>query len=168
MTSFYAQPYDISATGFYFEDAETYHDKSANLVNSYGHPVEEFEIQFIDGATIDAELFRALSVNQSTILKFIDLHADWDEHEKCLLIIAAGECGYNFDFETGSPHDFEVDLYELDSLKDLACQFVEEGLFGETPEKIAGYLDYDLIARDLGMDYAEITIAGSRYVYRCG
>ena len=104
MTSFYAQPYDISATGFCFEDAETYQDKSANLVNRYGNLVEEFEFQFIDGETIDAELFLTLSVDQSNILKFIDLHEDWDEYEKCLLIIAAGKYGYSFDFETGSPH----------------------------------------------------------------
>ncbi len=52
-------------------------------------------------------------------------------------------------------------------MQELAQQFVEEGLFGEIPEKIQHYLDYDAIARDLSMDYSEITIAGTHYIYRC-
>ena len=168
MTVFHAQPYDVSATGFYFEDIETYQDKRAELTNRYGQPVEEFELQFIDGETIDAQLFKALGVNQSNILKFIELHEEWDDYEKGLLIIAVGECGYNIAFEKDSPHDFDLDLYEIDSLKDLAYQFVDDGLFGDIPDNISCYLDYDAIARDLGVDYNEIDIAGSRYVYRCG
>jgi antirestriction protein len=81
--------------------------------------------------------------------------------------IAVGQAGYNFDLGKENPDQFDVDLYELDSLKDLAMQFVEEGLFGEIPENIQNYLDYDAIARDLGMDYSEITLAGTNYIYRC-
>jgi len=29
------------------------------------------------------------------------------------------------------------------------------------------YLDYDAIARDLGMDYSETEIAGTQLIYRC-
>jgi len=47
-------------------------------------------------------------------------------------------------------------------------QFVDEGLFGEIPAAIANYLDYDAIARDLGMDYSETVIDGARYVFRLG
>lgn len=60
-----------------------------------------------------------------------------------------------------------MDVYQLDSLKELAEQFVDEGLFGEIPTSIQNYLDYDAIARDLGMDYAETTVAGERLIYRC-
>ncbi len=56
----------------------------------------------------------------------------------------------------------------MDSLKELAYHFVEEGLFGQIPDTIQCYLDYDAIARDLGMDYSEITIVGQRLIYRCG
>jgi len=34
-------------------------------------------------------------------------------------------------------------------------QFVEEGLFGETPESLENYIDYEKIARDLEVDYDE-------------
>jgi hypothetical protein len=49
MTTLHAQLYDISANGFYFETAAEYNEKARKLVNSYGQPVEKFELQFIDG-----------------------------------------------------------------------------------------------------------------------
>ena len=52
-------------------------------------------------------------------------------------------------------------------LRELAEHFVDEGLFGEIPEHLAAYIDYDAIARDLDMDYAEAEIAGMRLIYRC-
>ena len=66
-----------------------------------------------------------------------------------------------------APSDFDVTIYHEVSLKDLAEQFVEEGLFGDVPESLASYIDYDAIARDLGYDYTEATIAGFEIVYRC-
>lgn len=168
MSQFYAQPYDISANGFYFSDKETYLNKRKGLKNAYGYSVDEFELQFIDGETIDAQLFDALSVDQSNILNFLEKLEEWDQDEKIILIIAVGECGYSFDFDTQEPDDFEVEVYEVDSLKELAYQFVGDGLFGDIPEHLEHYLDYDAIAHDLGMDYSEITIDGKRLVYRCG
>lgn len=167
MTQLHAQPYDISATGFYFDSAEEYAQKSAKNFNSYGAPVEEYEIQFIDGDSIDAALFKVLNVHQGNFPQFLDACDIWDEQQKQKVIIAVGECGYSFDLASGDPDDFEVDVYQLDSLKELAEQFVDEGLFGEIPTSIQNYLDYDAIARDLGMDYSEITIAGERLIYRC-
>lgn len=64
-TVLFAQPYDISAEGFYFTSAEQYIAKAANNRNSLGLPVEEYEMQFIDGDELDAELFKAVGVDQS-------------------------------------------------------------------------------------------------------
>lgn len=168
MTQLYAQPYDISATGFYFDTLEEYEQKAAKNRNDYGQPVEEYELQFIDGEDIDCKLFTALGVNQATFGKYLEACDEWSEDEKRKVIIAAGEIGYSFDLGSDTPDDLEVDIYEVDSLKELAEQFVDEGLYGEIPAAIANYLDYDAIARDLGFDYTEITIAGTRLVYRCG
>jgi hypothetical protein len=44
MTQLFAQPYDISATGFYFETEEEFTSKASALRNGYGDQVEEFEI----------------------------------------------------------------------------------------------------------------------------
>ena len=167
MTTLYAQPYDIYAAGFYFDALEEYNEKAKNNRNNYGEIVEEYEIQFIDGEHIDCVLFKALGSHQGNIGDYLQACDDWQEEEKQKVIIAVGECGYSFDFATDTPDSFEVDIYPVETLKELAEQFVDEGLFGEIPSPIASYLDYDAIARDLGMDYTETEIAGERLVYRC-
>lgn len=167
MTTFYAQPYDISATGFYFEDKETFEKKITSIRNEYGDPVEEFEIQFIDGEMIDVQVCEALGLYQSNIVKVMELVEEWDKDQKRNVIIAVGECSYSFDVETDDPDGFDIDLYEMDSMKELAEQFVDDGFFGEIPTSIQFYIDYEAIARDLTCDYSETTIDGQRYIYRC-
>ena len=167
MTQLFAQPYDISATGFYFESVEDYQKKADKNLNDYGEPVEEYEIQFIDGDDIDCALFKALEIHQGTFHHFFEAVDIWSDEDKIKMIIATGECGYRFDFEMQTPDEFDIDLYECDSMTELAEQFVEEGLFGEIPENIQHYLDYEKIAYDLSMDYSETTIAGQRLIYRC-
>ena len=166
MTTLYAQPYDLSATGFYFEDADAYRRKAAALRNDFGAPVEEFDIQFIDGARIDAALADAIGLSQATFAAFFEQVAAWDDHEKLRVIIAVGACGYDWS-ERMAPDDFEVDIYAVETLRALAEQFVEEGLFGDIPAHLETYIDYDAMARDLAFDYAEIEIAGQWLIYRC-
>ncbi|WP_342075618.1 antirestriction protein ArdA [Yoonia sp. SS1-5] len=167
MTQFYAQPYDLAATGFYFDNAETYSNKIRAITNDYGEPVEEFEVEFIDGEHIDCDLAKTWGINQANILKFMEVVDEWDEDQKRRFILAVGECCYSFDPDTVDPDDFEVDIYHLDTMKALAEQFVDEGLFGDIPDQLTCYIDLDAIARDLSMDYAETQIAGQRIIYRC-
>lgn len=167
MTTLYAQPYDISASGFYFEDADSYARQVAALRNDYGQPVEEFEIQFIDGECIDAALAQAWSLNQANLARFFEIVEEWSEDQKRRFIIAVGECGYSFDAASVDPDDFDVDLYEADSLRELAEQFVDDGLYGEIPPHLAHYIDYEAIARDLALDYSATEIAGERLIYAC-
>lgn len=166
MSTFYAQPYDPSANGFYFVSAEEFHAASACLRNAYGDPVEEFELQFIDGEAIDAELANALGIHQGNIAAFIEAADGWDECEKRVLIIAARELGYVIDPASADPDTFDIDIYEDLTMRDLAELFVDDGLFGDIPESLAAYLDMDVIARDLAMDYTDTTIAGERLIYR--
>lgn len=168
MVKLYAQPYDISASGFYFESDEGYRANAAKLRNDYGQPVEEFEIQFIDGERIDAELFEALRIHQGSFGHFLEIVSEWDEDEKTKVIIAAREVGETFDLEAKRPDDIDMDLYRLDTVRDLAIQFVEEELFGEIPKAIENYIDYDAIARDLMMDYGQTTVNGQNIIYRAG
>lgn len=58
MTTFHAQPYDMNANGFYFEDMDEYTEKAQANRNEFGEPVEEYELQFIDGSDLEAELFK--------------------------------------------------------------------------------------------------------------
>ncbi|MGH1353950.1 MAG: antirestriction protein ArdA [Thalassovita sp.] len=64
------------------------------------------------------------------------------------------------------PDHHGIDFYYVETLRALAEQFVEEGLFGDIPEHLQFYIDYDAIARDLACDYTETTIAGERLIYR--
>lgn len=162
----HAQPYDLAATGFYFETYDDYAAKAAKLRNDYGDPVEEFEIQFIDGEHIDCDLAKAIGINQVNLKQFFEAVDDWDGDDKTRVILAVGECGYRFEDST-QPSDFDLDIYHVDTMRDLAEQFVEDGLFGDIPERLAYYIDYDAIARDLSVDYSEATVAGTRLIYRC-
>ena len=87
---------------------------------------------------------------------------------KQALIIAVGECGYHFDIVDNDLSVIEnVDIYQVDTLRELAELFVDEELYGEIPESLQFYIDYDAIARDLAVEYSETTINGIRLVYRC-
>ncbi|WP_375228595.1 antirestriction protein ArdA [Roseobacter sp. S98] len=167
MPTFYAQPYNISATGFYFDTAGDFADKAKDLCNAHGDPVEEFEIQFIHGDELDCALARAIGLSQSTHAGYFDACEIWEDWQKVFAIIALGECGYAFEPDK-DPTDYDIDFYHADSLRDFAEQMVEDGLLGDVPENIRPYFDYDAFARDLGHEYSEITIAGERYVWRAG
>lgn len=66
-----------------------------------------------------------------------------------------------------SPNQFDVEIHDVSTMRELAEQFVDEGLYGEVPEAFQYYIDYGAIARDLAADFSEITIAGEHYVYAC-
>jgi len=168
MTTLYANPYDREAAGFYFDSAEDYASKAAALRNSFGDRVEEFEIDLINGDGIDIALAKAWELNQCNFKAYFDVCGNWDEDDKRRFIIAVGECGYDFDSENVKPADFEVDIYDCNSIRDLAERFVDEGLFGDIPSHLVNYIDYDAIARDLEMDYSETYINGQYLIYRCG
>ena len=110
MTQLYAQPYDISATGFYFETVEEYKKNANALRNEYGDPVEEFEIQFIEGEFIDCDLAKAIGLNQANFARFFEIIDEWEEWEKQQVILAVGECGYQFD--DGKHQDNTLRLYQ--------------------------------------------------------
>ena len=166
-TVLFAQPYDISAQGFCFRNADEYKQRSSVAVNAHGQPVGEFEIQFIDGEHIDSALAEAISLNQSNCLAFFDLCDELDKHEKLTLIIAVGECGYDYQPGQTRADDFDIEIYAVNSMRELAEQFVDDGLLGDTPESLLHYFNYDAFARDLAIEYSEIEIANQRYMYRC-
>lgn len=164
--TFYAQPYDISAAGFYFTDEQSYLEKINGITNDYGDKVEEFEIQFINGLVLDSKLAQAIEPNQCNIIPMMNAMNTWTEDQKIRIIIAVYDGGADFDFGTDNPDDLEIDIYIDMTLKDLAYEFVDEGLFGEIPDHLANYIDYEAIAYDLRYDYSETRIAGENYVYR--
>ena len=120
-----------------FENMEEYDSKYAKCKNDFGGQIEEFEIQFIDGDDLDYNLFKALDIHQGNSDAFFAACEEWNEDQKIKVIIAVGEAGYSFDPCKDDPDDFDIELYELDSL------------------------------RDLGIDYSETTINGTHMIYWC-
>lgn len=164
--TFYAQPYAIDATGFYFTDEQSYRENIKNVRNSFGEPVEEFEIQFINGFVFDSKLAKAIAPTQANIIAMMKAMETWTENQKIRVIIAVDECGTDFDLELDNPDDLDIDIYSDMTLSDLAYQFVDEGLFGDIPDHLANYIDYQAIANDLRHDYSETSICGDHFVYR--
>ena len=64
MTEFYAQPYSIEHSGFYFNSFENF-EIGMEKLNKRG--CEEVEIQFIDGANHLARLANATNIHQGDI-----------------------------------------------------------------------------------------------------
>ena len=54
-------------------------------------------------------------------------------------------------------HVEDVELYENMNMAEVAAHFIDEGMFGDIPDNLTNYIDYDSIARDLSCDgYNEI------------
>jgi hypothetical protein len=158
----HAQPYSIDAAGFYFSTIEEYETKSTGHVDRYSQPVEEYEIQFIDGDDIECELAKAMGLSQANLASYFGLiDEQMDEYELHRLIIALDN-GYGLDADLD-----DIEVYYEDDLTKLAEQFIDDGLYGDIPDNIANYLDTERMGRDLSFDgYTEATVAGQRLVYR--
>ncbi|QQM32362.1 antirestriction protein ArdA [Martelella lutilitoris] len=140
---YFAQPYNIDAVGFYFTDLADYQDKAAKAVDRFGFPVEEFELQYIDGDY--AELFNALSVSQASLADWFELVDEIDDVDDRYVIachlaglgVAVGEIAGQWD---------DYWLYR-DSAADYAAELVADCY--ELPQQLEYYIDYERMGRDM-------------------
>lgn len=93
-----------------------------------------------------------MGLNQVNLAHILTVVDDWDDWKKRVVIIAVGECGYALEADLDSAR-FDVEIHEVDTMQDLAEQFVEERLFGDVPEAFQNYIDYGAIAPDLAVEY---------------
>jgi len=163
MPDLFAQPYNLDATGFYFDCADQFNQKAADHRDSFDNLVEEYEIQFIDGDDVEYQLFDAFAVDQANLQRYFNAVTNLDEQDK-IALIAMSECGYDVDDETDTQ---DVELHYADSFRTLAMQFVDEGMYGEIPNAISHYIDYEAIARDLEIEHGQVQVGGQNIVYRC-
>lgn len=160
MSTFFAQPYSMDAVGFYFEALESYAVKSESLMDAFGNPVEEFEIQFIDGD--DCELFSVCRINQGNLAVWFDDVADLSDQEKTALFYLCSVSGYSL--ENALDKMEEVNLSE-GNLKDVAEALFDEFYLNDVPESVRAYIDYEKYARDceLGGDLSEFNFNGATW-----
>ena len=140
MTEFYAQPYSLDHTGFYFDSIENY-ESGMRALNKRG--CEEVEIQFIDGDDHLASLaklrtsIRAISTPGS---KSWTISMKISYGRSCFLL----DLGYNLDEVLDRYED--VCVFE-GKASDYAYDLINETT--EIPESLRYYIDYDAIARDM-------------------
>lgn len=143
---YFAQPYRIGAEGFYFTDLDDYTAKAASARDDQGFPIEEFEIQYIDGE--DADLFNAIRVNQANLVDWFDI-LDELEGKPDGKIIACYLAQEGYCMEEVSTGWDDYSLYH-GTAADYAEEFVKDCY--QLPEHIVGYIDYERLGHDLVLD----------------
>jgi hypothetical protein len=159
---YHATPYDITAAGFYFHDYEEYLAKAENHRNRFGDPVEEYEIQFIDGNNYT--LFDRLGINQGNLERWFDDFEEIDGDEFIKAVYLAEYLGYDMDTILDRLDD--IHLFE-GTATEYAEQYLEDtGMLAEIPEHLRFYFDTEAFARDMlyGGDIDEVTIDGTNYI----
>lgn len=159
MPTLHATPYDITHTGFYFDSAEEFTQRMEKA------PFEEVELQFIDGTEEESLIFKLSKPHQGNVAGYFEsIEAGYDGHRLAALSYLVEYQGLAWEIATQSLDD--VDVYEM-TIKELAEHFAEEGVYPVgVNEQVLPYLDYDLLARDLSMDYTEIACLGETYCVR--
>lgn len=154
--TYHAQPYDISKSGFYFTDLESYQKG----VEASG--AEEFELQFIDGSSEDAQLFSSCGINQANLEQWFDDVIDLEDYEKAALFYLCSDVGYSLEDALDKYED--VSLYHGE-LSEAAAELFDDCYLSEVPEHVRAYIDYDAFARDceMGGDMSEFSFGGNTY-----
>lgn len=97
------------------------------------------------------------------LIETVEFFSNLDDYdlEKALFIM--NDQGYSKEDVADVTLD-DIEYYQNVTLKELAEQFVDEGLFGEVAESLSCYIDYEAIARDLQIDgYTETDNGVLRY-----
>lgn len=143
MTEFFAQPYSVEHTGFYFNSIEVF-EAGMEQLNKRG--CEEVEIQFIDGEDHLASLADRATITQGDINFWFDELEDLEEDDVIRLNYLLG-LGYSME-DAKTRYEW-VYLYHGTAV-DYACEIISETT--EIPENLSGYIDYEAIARDMKLN----------------
>ena len=163
----YANPYDMDATGFYFSTLEEYNAKAKVNFNRYGQFVEEYMIDSIDGTLLELELASAIGLAQYNFAAYLEACDEWTDEEITRACVMFGEnitneCFTKYDRTDGD----DVILHHCESFTELAEQRVDDGLYGDIPDHLAGYIDYQAIGRDLSYNgFSKVEVGNSTYIY---
>lgn len=160
---FFANPYDLSAQGFYFESFAEYEEKRDALRNSLGFPVEEFMIDVIDGTQAEFQLATAMKIHQGNLEQCLEvLDSSDDDSWPALFYLLDNGVVDNLDDALSKIND--VCLYS-GPLLDAATELFDECYAHEIPESVRRYINYKSFAQDceIGGDMCEFEFAGTTY-----
>ncbi len=148
MTTFYAQPYSLDHTGFYFDSLKDF-ETGMKRLNEQG--CEEVEIQFIDGNAYLSDLAKAAGIHQGNVHLWFEMLDDLEETAAIQLTFLLDDIGYSL--EDALERYEDVCLYE-GKASDYAYDLYEDCY--DIPKSLRFYIDYDAIARDMAIN-GEIT-----------
>jgi hypothetical protein len=147
MANFYANPYDTSARGFYFDSLDDM-ERKFNASRA-----EEFEIDFMDGSPAESSLWQMIGpLGMPDMEIWFDQLEDLDEHEMASVGFLTGDL--NVPLETALETRDEP-IMRTGRAEDAVAEFIEEiGGPGNitNPEY---YFDFQSFGRDLRMDFDE-------------
>lgn len=99
----------------------------------------------------------------------VDLGFDaiYDEHDLIKMMYLIDVCGSDL-VELLEDYNIVEDtvMYNVSTYEELAELFVDEGYFGDIPDHLTNYIDYDKIGRDLQFDFDEFECDGEYYLMR--
>lgn len=155
-----ATPYNISAPFWYFSSAEEFDEKYAKYL-----PVEEYEIDFIDGDDFELALFNAMKVNQATVHDYfekLDEIGDMREDELAALHFATDHL--NLDLDDALDKVDDIHVYE-GNVKEWVENFIDGsgGIEALGEDTLETYFDYELYGRDIRDDIVNSRIEDARY-----
>jgi antirestriction protein len=141
MPKLYANPYDISASGFYFKSPEEYEKLWQEAYDKRG--TEEYEIDFIDGDAMETALWYAGPTGSPGDLEdYFDLLAAREDDQIRFLLYAEQYSPSSYDLGE-VPEDFN---YSPGTLEDYAYELVNDAGVGND-----SYFDYEAFGRDLAI-----------------
>ena len=169
--TFHAQPYNMDASGFYFGTHEEYMSKIEGMTDSFGQPVEEFSIQFIDGDKEELGLWSALGGDGDSgyrVELFEEIMSRCDDYMLAQVIVTGSITMF---FGCKDAQDYldaaeDTQIYYVSTLRELGEYWVDEGLFGDVPDYLLHYIDYEAIGRDLNCNNITKTELFGETVFR--
>ena len=158
MSTLYANPYDLEARGFYFNDLADYQSKMKANVNSFGMPVEEYSFEFIDGSDAEYELYELISsgdfINLTSYFNAIDTV---DDDQLPALVYLMDNMGLDFDSAMDNVED--VYVYEGDA-KDYVDREYIPAVMHDLSRLHPSLIDFKALGKDYSINELEIRDLG--------
>jgi hypothetical protein len=157
MTILYANPYDTSYFGFYFDSLDKFNGKLSLA------KFEEVEIEYHDGD--NPKLFNAVGIYQNNVdiwFDELDQYSDTDDEATAIIFLIDF-----MDLNMAIQRHTEVVLHK-GSIVDYASELIDE-LYpvDDLPDIIKHHIDYSGIARDMELNSEVAEINHDLWVTNC-
>jgi hypothetical protein len=156
--TYYANPYSLQHSGYYFTSLEEF---EAGMDRLRMQGAEEVEIDYTDGDNY--QLFAAAAVGQVNVGEWFALLDDVEDWQKPALFYLMDNLGETM--SEALEHMDDVTVFQGTAL-DYAYELTEDtGMLDALPEQLRYYFDYAAFARDMTLngEVTECVYQGTTY-----